>query len=360
MTRAPAASAPAAPAATLGARVREGVRDLFTGYPALVMATGIVSVASARLGYEPIARALFWVNVVAFVVLGVLLGLRVAWYPRRVLEDLTSHQAGPGFLTLVAGLGVLGSQALLLADAAVVATAALWVALVLWAGMLYTFLTAVTVRAVKPQLAEALSGAWLLLVVATQSIAVLGSLLALRDGEVSRPAALFLLGMYLVGGMLYLCLINLVLYRFTFFALPPENLSPPYWINMGAVAITTLAGANLVLLAPSSPLLGELRPFLAGFTLFFFAFATWWIPLLFVLGFWRHFVRRVPLRYHPSYWGMVFPLGMYATCTVQLARALDLPFLLPLARAFGWIALLAWAIVFAGLLGTLARFARGR
>ena len=345
---------------TLAARAREGVRDLFSGYPALVMATGIVSVASARLGYDPIAWALLAVNLVAYVVLWALLALRIAWFPRRVVADLTSHQAGPGFLTLVAGTAVLGSQALLLADAAAAATAALWVAAVLWAGLLYTFLTAVTVRADKPSLAEGLSGAWLLLVVATQSVAVLGTLLALRDGALSRPAALLLLGMYLVGGMLYLCLINLVLYRFTFFALPPENLSPPYWINMGAVAITTLAGANLTLLAPSSPLLEELRPFLAGLTLFFFAFATWWIPLLFVLGVWRHVVRRVPLRYHPSYWGMVFPLGMYATCTVQLSRALDLPFLLPLARAFGWIALAAWSLTFLGLAGALLRFARGR
>src|SRR5690606_23214038 len=101
-------------------------------------------------------------------------------------------------------------------------------------------------------------------------------------------------------------------YRFTFLPLASANLTPPYWISMGAVAITTLAGANLLLSAGDSPLLEELRPFLKGFTLFFWAAGTWWIPLLVLLGAWRHLVRRLPLRYDPQYWGMVFPLGMYA------------------------------------------------
>ena len=57
---------------------------------------------------------------------------------------------------------------------------------------------------------------------------------------------------------------------------------------MGAVAITTLAGAKLILGAPEWSFLTEILPFLKGFTLFFWAWATWWIPLLFILGFWRH------------------------------------------------------------------------
>ena len=61
--------------------------------------------------------------------------------------------------------------------------------------------------------------------------------------------------MYLLGCMLYLSLITLILYRFTFFPLTTNMLTPPYWINMGAVAISTLAGALLAESAESSPLL---------------------------------------------------------------------------------------------------------
>ena len=94
--------------------------------------------------------------------------------------------------------------------------------------------------------------------------------------------------------MLYIWIISLIFYRYTFFPLLPSDLAPPYWINMGAVAISTLAGALLVLAAPASPLLTGLLPFLKGLTLLFWATATWWIPMLLILGTWRHVVQGFP------------------------------------------------------------------
>ncbi len=110
--------------------------------------------------------------------------------------------------------------------------------------------------------------------------------------------------MFLLGAMLYLTIITLIFYRFTFVPLTMEQLTPPYWINMGAVAITTLAGASLLSSqAELWPFLAMLRPFVAGFTLFFWATATWWIPLLLILGVWRHVVRRYPAALRPAVLG---------------------------------------------------------
>jgi hypothetical protein len=64
--------------------------------------------------------------------------------------------------------------------------------------------------------------------------------------------------MFLLGCMLYLILITLIFYPFTFVNLTTVTLTPPYWINTGAVAITTLAGARLIIAAPTWSLLGDI------------------------------------------------------------------------------------------------------
>ena len=145
-------------------------------------------------------------------------------------------------------------------------------------------------------------------------------------------------------------LITLIFYRFTFVNITTTSLTPPYWINMGAVAITTLAGARLIIAAPQWTTLNEFMPFLKGFTLFFWAAGTWWIPLLLILGFWRHVYKKFPLKYDPQYWGMVFPFGMYTVCTIQLARAIDFPPLLVIPRYFIYLALAGWLVVSLGLI----------
>jgi tellurite resistance protein TehA-like permease len=158
----------------------------------------------------------------------------------------------------------------------------------------------------------------------------------------------------------YIWIISLIFYRYSFFAFSPSDLTPPYWINMGAMAISTLAGARLVENASDAPFLASLLPFLKGFTVFYWATATWWIPMLLVLGVWRHVVQQFLLRYDPLYWGAVFPLGMFSIATRQMAKALDLPFLEPLPWAMFLAALAAWTLVFAGLLWELRKFVISR
>jgi len=332
-----------------------GLATLHPAYFALVMATGIVSIACGLLGLRPVAVPLLWANTAFFIVLWILTGLRLARFRDRVVADLTHHGRAVGFFTTVAATCVLGSQWFVIEGAWRLA-AWLWTAGIgLWALITYSVFALLTVKAEKPSLADGINGGWLVSVVAAQSVSALGSQLASGFGDRAPLVLFFCLAMWLGGGMLYIWIISLIFYRYTFFSMRPSDLAPPYWVNMGAVAISTLAGSLLVLAAPHSPVVRDVLPFVKGLTLMFWATATWWIPMLVILGLWRHVYSRFPLRYDPLYWGAVFPLGMYTVCTVRLAQVVEAPFLLSIPKVFVFIALAAWTLTMIGLTGDLVR-----
>jgi len=332
----------------------EGLASMHPAYFAMVMATGIVSIACKLLNLPLIGQALFWLNIVFYVTLWVLTVVRCARHSQSVKADLLHHGRSVGFFTMVAGTCVLGSQFLILGNLWQ-AAAVLWaLGIALWLVLTYGIFTLLTVKAAKPGLAEGINGGWLLPVVAAQSVAVLGAQLAPGFSPIHQPSVLlFCLVVWLGAGMLYIWIISLIFYRYTFFTLSPSDLAPPYWINMGAVAISTLAGTMLLAVAPRSALLSDLIPFIKGLTLFFWSTATWWIPMLVILVIWRHIYRAFPLRYDPLYWGAVFPLGMYTACTFRLTQVMRVELLEPIPHVFVYIALVAWALTLLGLLHRL-------
>jgi tellurite resistance protein TehA-like permease len=165
------------------------------------------------------------------------------------------------------------------------------------------------------------------------------------------------LSLYMLGAALYLLIITLVVYRMVFFPLRAREFTPPYWIDMGALAVTTLAGSLIVIHAPAHGTLAELLPFVKGFTLFFWATATWWIPLLVILEVWRHVWRHVPLRYETDDWDIVFPIGMYTVGTFELAQALHTDFLRAIPAVGVYASLAVWLLV--ALIGLRRLYRKG-
>src|SRR5579859_6668941 len=179
-----------------------GLERLHPTYFAMPMATGVVSIGAHLLGRPLVAAPLLWINVVAYVVLWSLTLARIVRHPKSFLADWSDHVRGVGFFTTVAATSVLGTQLVVLRQSYAIAVALWWFALALWIVCMYAIFTALTIRETKPSLADGIHGGWLVAVVATQSICVLGCLVSPTWGA-HRPIALFaMLVFWLFGGML--------------------------------------------------------------------------------------------------------------------------------------------------------------
>ena len=77
--------------------------------------------------------------------------------------------------------------------------------------------------------------------------------------------------------------------------------------------------------------------------------------MLLILTVWRYLSKGYPAIYEPRSWAMIFPLGMYPACTLQLIKAMNLNFLSWIPRFFVYIALLAWFITFIAMIREVTR-----
>lgn len=332
--------------------MREGVRTLHPGYFALVMATGIVSVAMFGRVVPVLSTALMWVAAGAYATLVVLYVVRAAVFRTELGRDLADPARGFAVFTFVAATGVLGAR-LVLAGRPGAAAMLLGVGTVSWVVLGYVIPWAVF-RAVARPVVTVANGTWFVWVVASQSVAVLAAAVEPTVTVGRRELALLAVCCWAVGVFLYVAVGGLVGARLLWYDVRPVDITPPYWVAMGAGAITVLAGARISQMA-QAPALLPTRGLIAGVSVLFWAFATWLVPLLLAVGWWRHVTHRIPVRYEATWWSMVFPLGMYGVASQALGDSLGLPVVAVVGRAEAWVALGAWLLVGSAMTAHLVR-----
>lgn len=325
-------------------RAHRAVEGLTPGYFALVMASGIISVGMELEGFATLSNVLLAVCAVAFVVLLFLTLWRFVAYRAATNDDFLDPRRGFGFFTFVAGTNVLGVR--LGMEGYYTATATL----LLLSGAAWLVLgyvvpwTAVLGREERPVVATA-NGTWFIWVVASQSVAVAAATIEPVFESGRRELALLAVVSWSVGVFLYAAAGLIVSLRLMLYEFGPEELTPPYWVSMGALAITVLAGARIVEMA-DAPMVDATRGLIAGLSVVFWAFATWLIPVLVAAGWWRHVSRRVTLNYDATLWSIIFPLGMYAVAGIYLGEADSLPVVAWIGRVELWFAFAAWLLTF--------------
>jgi tellurite resistance protein TehA-like permease len=267
---------------------------------AIVMATGILGVGARLEGIAPLADLLLGLACMTWLVLAAILRTR----------SIRSF-------AVVAGTAVIGADFLLAGQGEL--------ALALWS--LAAALSLAVAFTIRSEAANSL-----LAIVATESLAVLAALL---DRHQHAPLRVPAIGLWALGLALYPLVAGPILNR----SLRERDYSPTLWIVMGALAITTLAAAELLLDR------GALGPDVALAT---WAAASAAIPFLAVTE-----LRARQWRYEVARWSFVFPLGMYGVASRVLGGADGLGGLRDLGTVFFVIALAAWTLTVGGLVSEL-------
>ncbi|MDD3743722.1 MAG: hypothetical protein PHX54_08880 [Lentimicrobiaceae bacterium] len=126
--------------------------NLPTAYFALVMATGIVSIAAFNSGFLLVANLLFYFNILAYLFLTILYSIRIIVYPSAIKADAADHAKSPGLLTFVAGTCVLGSQFVIIAENYLIATTLFYIGTAAWLFLIYMVFTVFSVKKMKPSM----------------------------------------------------------------------------------------------------------------------------------------------------------------------------------------------------------------
>jgi tellurite resistance protein TehA-like permease len=312
------------------------------------MATGIVSVGLRLENFLVLSDILLVIGCAAYVVLIALTVGRVVGFRQAVRDDLTDPVVAFGFFTFVAATNVLGTRLAMDWSATTLPTILLVVSTVAWLVSGYAIPWAVMLRRPTKSVLRDVNGTWFVWAVASQSVAVLAASLEPHLRGIRNLLSVIAILSWSVGLILYAVIGLAVIVRLLTHGITPEEFGPAYWVAMGAAAITVLAGSRLVEML-DTPMVSVTRGLVAGGSVVLWSLASWLIPVLVAIGWWRHVRHRIRLAYTPDLWGIVFPLGMYAVAGIYLGQADRLPLVGAIGGVFLWVAVASWLVTFVAM-----------
>lgn len=276
-------------------------------------------------GYS-LAILLAWLNLALFIIFLVPWIARWVKYFPAVKKDLQHPITGNFFVTMPLAAIILATNAVVIGNDFLGSSAIYAIA---WAGwvlgvtgaILFGIYAGYNLMRSTQITPEVMNYSWLIPPVGSMAVPLIGNplthMLTARQSDWATTVLLINWSVFGLGFMLFLLLGGGILYRLARYSLPPNHMTPTFWIPLGPIGVGVIA---LMGLMDSASALGYVSSVGGGYL---FATLIWglgfWILGVALLITWRNH-RNGGIAFSLSWWAFIFPLGAYATSSFKLAH----------------------------------------
>lgn len=311
----------------------------------VVTATTIIASISQLYGYEKVSPYFFIAGLVAFLSIAVFMIVRACLFYKETLNELINPEKTLYLFTVVVAVSLVGVCFSRIFHLQTTASVCWYVAIGFWLGIsLFSFsILFLHHKSEDREIVNILHGGWFFVTAGTQSVAFLGVIVAEHSITHAIFFQLFSFALWSIGASLYLIFMTLIIMRLVFYRFDSNACLSPYWMNVGAAAITALTGSALYqyINIIGGPFV-DFLPFLKGISLFFWSFGLWWLPFLIVLAIRKRTSNSEGFAFTVGYWEVALAIGLYASGTIQLVGLFKGQYLVILSMCFYFAFIVLW------------------
>lgn len=310
-----------------------------------VMATSMIASISHLYGYEEVVPYFFIASLAILSTVVVFKSVQTVLFYKDALEEMINPEKTFYFFTIVGTVDFVGICFSRIFHLHTTASICWYVAIGLWLGVSLSSFSILFLnrKSEDRKIEDILHGGWFFATVGTQSTALLGVIVAAHAIRHVLFIQVFSFALWSVGASLYLVFMALIVLRLMFYRFDCNTVLSPYWMNIGAAAVTAITGTVLYqhIQAAGGPFV-DFLPFLKGISLLFWSFGLWWMPFLIILTLRKLIYSDEGLSFTIGYWEIVFALGLYADSTIQMVGLFEGQYLVVISICFSIVCIILW------------------
>lgn len=319
---------------------RRSLRSLDTGYFSVVMSNGIISISLFYHHYYFFSFLFFYFGVVSFALLSALFVFRLLIYRDHFIMDIGKADcAFPLFNTLTAA-SVMFTRYLMTAGKWTYGITLLYTIEAAWLLLTLVLLAEILLSSTE---SISVSSNWFSLMVSMESLSILTAIFhevsSFTAGNWELPLSYWVAGILSYSYVAFHTIRKLVVH-----GLEEREVVGPFWINMGGAALISLSGM-LFLEGYTNSAPNFVTDVVHLSIIISLSWSVLWFPVLVTLNVRDIVADRETRRYRPSFWSILFPIGMLSVALYKSQTVLHLDALTYASSAILYLAIILWACV---------------